>query len=349
MSAFMIKASDAKNFVFFSPLSKGGCGKPVKINASLLPKFLSLVDPKTHDGLAIIQHIQGLAAKAGHGGSLQNMNNAFEHMNTIKHVQIIYKIVQLDANSPMGVYVTDIRHRDPGDVKKPGLYSISTTMGASSINGLKLSATKVAINGQVGSLNDASKRALAITGSASVALLYNPSFVINELGVWGSTSKRANQALLATDTLAKVLTANQNRDNTLEWYVEGEGTALLHNALAKVSGELGKFKFQFIDPVGDTTSTLNLLKAKKAQLATDVVQFTGKRSSMVSLLTQRNKLSTAIRSLVSPGHPLHQDREKNVAKMMNGTSSKSAQYKSAVNTVNGGQATFIDALRQVQG
>ena len=95
------------------------------------------------------------------------MNNAFEHMDTIRHVQIIYKIVQLDANSPMGVYVTDIRHKDPGDEKKPGLYNINTTMGASSINGLKLNATKVAINGQVESLNDASKRALDITGSAS--------------------------------------------------------------------------------------------------------------------------------------------------------------------------------------
>ena len=349
MSAFMIKASDAKNFVFFSPLTKGGSGKPVKINAGLLPKFLSLVDPRTHDGRAIIQHIQGLAAKAGHGGSLQNMNNAFEHMDRVRHVLIIYKIVQLDTNSPMGVYVTDIRHGDPGDKIKPGLYNVSQSMGTSNINGHKLSGTKVAINGQVGSLNDAAKRALAMTASTSVALFYNPSVVINELGVWSSTSKRANQAMLATDTLAKVLTANQNRDNTLEWYVEGEGTALLQNALAKVSGELGKFRFQFIDPVGDTTATLNLLKGKKAQLASDVVKFTGQRSSTVSLLTQRDKLATAIGSLVSPGHPHHQEREKNVAKMMNGTSSKSAQYKSAVNTVNGGQATFTDALMQVRG
>ena len=349
MSAFMIKANDAKNFVFFSPATKGGSGKPVKINAALLPKFISLVDPKSHDGQMIIRHIQGLSAKAGQAGSMQNMNNAFAHMDSVKHVQIFYRIMQLDANSPVGVYITDLRYGVSGDDMKPGLYMVNMNSGPKPLNAVKLSGTKIAINGQSEDLKSASDSALELTSSSSAILFYNPSAVVNELGIWSDSAQRTNKTLLATEMLSKVLVENQNRDNTLEWYVEGEGTELLGRALAKVKGELTKFKFHFIDPIGDTTSALNLLKTKKAQLATEVVKYTGKRASTVSLLTQRSQLASVIKSLVSSGHPLYQDREKSVAKLMTGTSTKAAQYSGAVNTIKGGQVTFTDALRQLQG
>ena len=80
----VLTANDAKKFVFFSSMTKGATGRPIKINASLLPHFISLVDPKTHDGQAVIQ---GLRATAGQASSMQNINNAFEHMDRVKNVQ----------------------------------------------------------------------------------------------------------------------------------------------------------------------------------------------------------------------------------------------------------------------
>ena len=71
--------------------------------------------------------------------------------------------------------------------------------------------------------------------------------------------------------------------------------------------------------------------------------------AVASLLIQRSQLAATVKSLVSAGHPLYQGREKNVAKLMTDTSGNAAKYSGAVNTIKGGQATFTDALRQLQG
>ncbi|MES2673891.1 MAG: hypothetical protein V4660_06595 [Pseudomonadota bacterium] len=348
MSTTLVTAKDAKKFVFFSPLTKGNCGRPIKINASLLPQFISLVDPKSHDGQTIIRHIQGLRATAGQGGSYQNMNNAFEHMERVKHVQICYKILQVDANSPVGVYITDLRSAYAGDGKKAGLYSVSKA-AISALPGSILSGSNVVINGACADTDDAARAALTLTNSSQTVLFYNPAHIINELGTWRKPSKHANNAQLAASTLADVLTKNQNRTSPLNWHIEGEGTALLVQALSKVTGELSNQKFRFIDPVGDTTATINLLKGKKAQLTSDVVSYTGKRTAAVSFLNQRHKLASAITSLVNVGHPLHQEREKSVAKLMSGTSNNAAKFSNGTNMMNGGHTTFTDMLKLTQG
>lgn len=352
MSSTLVTAKDAKKFVFFSPLTKGNCGRPIKINASLLPQFISLVDPKSHDGQTIIRHIQGLRATAGQGGSYQNMNNAFEHMERVKHVQICYKILQVDANSPVGVYITDLRSAYAGDGKKAGLYSVTQAgrmTDVKEVSGLTISGANIVINGNCAGTSAAGANALNLTSTSSTALFYNPSHVVNELGLWSNPTKHANNAQLAAGTLADILMKNQNRTSSLNWHIEGEGAALLVQALSKVTGELSNQKFRFIDPVGDTTTTINLLKGKKAQLTSDVVSYSGKRAATVSLLSQRTKLATAIKSLVNPGHPLHQEREKNVDKLMIGTSTNAAKFSSAMNMAKGGQTTFTDMLKQLQG
>ncbi|MES2822662.1 MAG: hypothetical protein V4732_03600 [Pseudomonadota bacterium] len=352
MSTTLVTTKDAKKFVFFSPLTKGNCGRPIKIKASLLPQFISLVDPKSHDGQTIIRHIQGLRATAGQGGSYQNMNNAFEHMERVKHVQICYKILQVDANSPVGVYITDLRSAYAGDGKKAGLYSVGKVGSNLTIKdtlGLAISGANIVINGSCSSNEHASENALKLTSTSSTVLFYNPSHVVNELGFWSNPTKHANNAQLAASTLAEVLMKNQNRTSSLNWHIEGEGAALLVQALSKVTGELSNQKFRFIDPVGDTTTTINLLKGKKAQLASDVVSYSGKRAAAISLLGQRNKLANTIKSLVSPGHPVHQEREKNVNKLMSDTSVNAAKFSGAMNMANGGQTTFTDMLKQLQG
>lgn len=348
----VLTANDAKKFVFFSGMTKGATGRPIKINASLLPHFIALVDPKTHDGQAVIHHIQSLRATAGQASSMQNINNAFEHMDRVKNVQICYKILQLDTGSPVTVYITDIRAAYVGDKKKAGLYSVNSMGQSADVREAKapaIAGPKAVVNGLSFSAKQAGEDALKQAGATSVALFYTPAHVVNELGSWRNTARKAANATLAANALATVLTKSQNRTSTLNWYIEGEGSALLSKALENVTGDLSQQKFRFIDPTGDIAATIKQLKQKKAQFVTegDLISYTGKRSAAVAMANQLYRLATSM-SLEKGKHGFDQ-REKNTKKIVSDHARAGAAMSGANNMVKAAQATFLDMLKQVQG
>lgn len=349
----VLTANDAKKFVFFSSMTKGATGRPIKINASLLPHFIALVDPKTHDGQAVIHHIQGLRATAGQASSMQNINNAFEHMDRVKNVQICYKILQLDAGNPVTVYITDVRAAYVGDGRKAGLYMATKTVTGADVKearGPAISGSKVVINGISASSDHAGKNAINLAGGTPVALFYNPAHVVNELGSWRNTARKAANATSAANELATVLMKNQsNRTSVLNWYVDGEGSALLANALEKVTGELSQQKFRFIDPTGDIATTIQQLKHKKAQFVTegDLISYTGKRSSTVAIASQMYRLANIM--AVEKGKHGFEQREKNANKLVAGHTRAGSAMSGAKNMIKSGQATFTEMLKQVQG
>lgn len=348
----VLTTNDAKKFVFFSSMTKGATGRPIKINASLLPHFISLVDPKTHDGQAVIHHIQGLRATAGQASSMQNINNAFEHMDRVKNVQICYKILQLDAGSPVTVYITDIRAAYVGDGKKAGLYNVSQ-LGIKAIvkeaTNPSVTSPKAVINGSSASADQAGETALKLTSAGSTALFYNPTNVINELGSWRSKIHSDREAKLAANELTTVLVKSQNRTSVLNWYVEGEGAALLARALTNVTGDLSQQKFRFIDPTGDVTTTIQKLKNKKAQLVTetDLVSYTGKRAAAIAAASQLNRLTNVM--TVEKGKPGFEQRGKSIHKLRADLARGSSAMAGANNMIQAGKTTFLDILKQVQG
>lgn len=352
-STTVITPQQAKKFVYFSAQTQGAFGRPVKIDPQLLPHFLCLVDPSSHQGQTVIRHIENLRAKAGTGDSFQNANRAFDFMDHIGNVRIHYKIMQADSGSPVGVYITDIRPGYVGDSAKPGLYRVTqegNSSRAAEIEGTVISSSKAVINGNAKTVRDAGSQALNVTKESSAVLFYNPAHVINEMGSWFTPSKQEQNAKYAAEKLAKVLNDTQTKGSgTVHWHINGEGAHLLSKALEKVSGDLSKHRFQFFSPIGDMNKLLGTIKTKKGELAQTVVSYDGSKGALVSLLAQRGTLTTTIRSLVSQGHPHFQPREQLVSKILQDSAKPSGAYEAAKTSATGRITSFVDILKQAQG
>lgn len=349
----IITPQQAKKFVYFSTQTQGTSGRPVKIDPLLLPHFLCLVDPASHQGLAAIRHIEGLRAKGGLGDSFQNANRAFDFMDHVGNISIHYKIMQVDAGAPAGVYITDIRPGFTGDNKSAGLYKATkvgnraTVMQSSSS---VVASSKAFINGRASDLIDAGAQALETAKEASISLFYNPAHAINDMGCWFKPSKQEQHARTAAEKLAKVLNDTEAKGaGKVLWHIRGEGAQLLSKALEKISSDLTKHRFQFFSPIGDMNRLIGNIKRKKGELAESLVTYDDSRGALVSLLTQRGAISATIRSLVPQGHPYSQPREKLVAKILSDSARPSGAYETAKNTARGGINSFVDLLRQAQG
>lgn len=348
----IITPHQAKKFVYFSTQTQGICGRPVKIDPLLLPHFLCLVDPASHQGQAVIRHIEGLRANAGHGDSFQNANRAFDFMDHVGNVRIHYKIMQVDAGEPVGVYITDIRPGFRGDTAKPGLYSVQSSGSlarTSEVQSNVISSAKACINGVSKDLAGAAEQAVHMA-KGNAALFYNSANVVNDMGCWFKPSKQEQSAKLAAERLAKVLAETESKSSgKVHWHVQGEGAQLLAKALEKTSVELSKHRFQFFNPVGDTNLLLGTLKKKKAELAESIVDYKASTAAMISLLAQRGALAATIKSLVSQGHPYYQPREKLVSKILGDSAKQSGSFDTAIKAARGGHITFLDTLNQTKG
>jgi hypothetical protein len=352
-STTVITPQQAKKFVYFSAQTQGAFGRPVKIDPQLLPHFLCLVDPSSHQGQTVIRHIENLRAKAGTGDSFQNANRAFDFMDHIGNVRIHYKIMQADAGSPVGVYITDIRPGFRGDQKEAGLYSVQASgfrVNVTKSNDVAVSSSKACINGAANNVEDAAKQVLAAANASSTALFYNPSHAINDMGCWFNPSKQGQHAKVAAERLATVLQTTESRGSgTVHWHVHGEGAHLLAKALEKIPSQLKRHRFQFFNPIGNMTALLGNIKQKQGELAEAVVNYESSSNAIVSFLAQRSALTNTIRSLVSQGHPYAQPREKLVSKLLSETSKSAGIFQAAKTSTASNAATFLNLLKQVQG
>lgn len=351
-STTVITPQQAQKFVYFSAQTQGSVGRPVKIDPQLLPHFLCLVDPSSHQGQAVIRHIESLRAKAGTGDSFQNANRAFDFMDHIGNVRVHYKMMQAEVGEPVGVYITDIRPGYRGDSAESGLYS-ARGMGANiSITKSKdtlVSSSKASINGAAGDLTDAAEKVLKASKETSTALFYNPAQTINDMGCWFKPSKQGLHARVAAERLAAVLHTTETKGSgTVSWQVHGEGAQLLAKALETVPSNLTRHRFQFLNPVGDMQALLGNIKRKKAELAESVVNYDLSSGAMISFLAQRGALANTIRSLSPQGHPYSQPREKLVNKLLGDTTKTAGAFQSAKNSATNHSVTFLGVLKQTK-
>lgn len=352
-STTVITPQQAKKFVYFSAQTQGAFGRPVKIDPQLLPHFLCLVDPSSHQGQTVIRHIENLRAKAGTGDSFQNANRAFDFMDHIGNVRIHYKIMQADSGSPVGVYITDIRPGYVGDSGRPGLYRATRSGNQVTINETSstvVSSSKVFINGNVATIKQAGSQAIDSANESSAAFFYNPAHVINEMGLWFTPSKQGQHARYAAEKLATILQTTENQGSgRVHWNISGEGAQLLAKALEKISTKLTKHQFQFHNPIGNLNNLLGNIKQKQGGLAETVVSYNASQGALVSLLAQRSTLTNTIKSLVAQGHPHFQPREKLVSKILNDSAKQSGAFELANNSAKGRATSFLDILKQANG
>jgi len=340
---------EAKKYTYFSRFTKGESGRHVKIHPNLLLPFLSAVNPNTHEGELIIHQIENLKKTAAILNNSRNASNAFDHMIKIKNLQVYYRV------ESACVYITNLKVIHKGDQEAAGLYNIFKSIGAGKIQAKKLKNNKlptlldpkeahtIYINGAVPRFSeavDATQKEHSLV--KPLALFYNPAHVINELGVWKSNLLSNRDGNTTASKLADIIKSHQKTSRKIYWSVEGEGAALLAEALKSVTGKLGNQHFRLINPVAQTPALLNSLKDKEAKLPDEPISFSkdGNRSAYIALMSHKSKLLETIDNL-----PVKNDDQKFERSLL--TNDIKAMGKGFSDSTKPSiNKTFIDLVRQ---
>jgi len=335
-----IRPEEEKKYIYFSQFTKAESGRHVKIKPDLLLPFLYAVKPGTHEGELTIHQIENLKKTASILNCSRNACNAFDHMIRIYNLQVYYRV------ESACVYITNLKVTHKGDQKEAGLYNIYKHLGkthSSRIKNDKLpideSIEQIYINGVVTNFDTAVKTSLEhhFDDRSKLRLFYNPSAVVNELGLWksGSQTKTSNTA---ASKLAKVL--NQNKKAA--WSVEGEGATLLTEALKSVTGDLNKQTFRIINPVAETPDLINRLVDKKAKHSTEPVSLTNQsRSASIALLTHNEKLAESIGNIPEKKIQIEDARD-----VVQGHIEKNMAVSNSIKPKPSINKTFLDLVRK---
>jgi len=335
-----IRPEEEKKYIYFSVFTKSESGRHVKIKSDLMLPFLYAVKPGTHEGDSTIHQIENLKQTAGILNNSQNACNAFDHMIKIMNLQVFYRV------ESGCVYITNLKVVHKGDKSEAGLYQVTEQYGktrTSKIKNDRLIADdrreQVFINGTVTSLDTAADAALEQHNDekSRLCLFYNPSAIVNELGMWKSKSQ-SKLSRTAASKLSKVLM--QNKKTT--WNVEGEGAALLNEALKSVTSDLNKQTFRLINPVADTPELITRLVDKKAKHSSEAVSLTNQsRSANIAMMTHSDKLAESIGSIPEKKLQIEDARDVIQDKINN-----NATISKGMAPLPGGFKTFIDIARQ---
>lgn len=303
-------------YVFFSPLTTGGSsGRAIKIHKDLFLPFFCVVDPNTHDGQSIIRQIENLRTtctvvrqetgsnyannprqSVGHKDRLNQINNGFNQVLIIKNLHVHYRVSQEADDKAPSIYIMSIRlvNKDTGAV--PGLYEANRYGDLEKKESSGIDGRKVYINGTSQSLANAMKDATHATKDEKNVLFYCPVRATDEMGVVG-TSVKSRITTQTIDELTNVFKSNQNPYKGVSWYVEGEGVNVLAEAIKKVSGDLSKHEFRFINPIANTTKLLQVLTEKKAKFEGEFFIYSRNRAALTLLGLQKDQLLAAIGKL----------------------------------------------------
>lgn len=292
-------------FVYFSPNTQGKCGRPVYIDARLLPLFLSLVDVDSYKGLRLITGIEQLRSVGGGIGSYQSTVRAARHMSRVGDVSVYYYIEQQKHEEggrilPSGVFITDLRINkvDAGD--RPNIYLIQ---------GKNYEATN-----QLFFSREISNAALvtdqSIDDGAATALRYAPQdgwgktlgtemlFIPNKLsdaqGHWLTPALKSTNSTRIAKQVSAVLSQTQksraqdNKDSALPIQVIGDASKVLQAAVAQYTGHLDKLDFEFIEPTAKMDTLLTSLKGKNAKISKPIKA--SSKESLIALSQVRQRL-----------------------------------------------------------
>ena len=270
-----------REYVIFSEATRGLSGKPVRIRVDLFLRFASLVDPKTHEGQTTIRQIENLRNAAGGGGSLSNASSSFKHMALLNNMQVFYSILDDVELGKKSVFISDIKP-ESGEIKDLiGLYAFNTSAGKykQAIKPIDLTEKSVYISGNNGSLKNAisSANTRLDTSVKDKVIFFSPSDVINALGIWKKPGQ-ASRNQTAQKELAKHMQFNANK--RVYWVAEGEGAALVNDTVPQLTGTFPHFRMRFVNPITDTPSLIQRLKAKEIKVGggnedTSPITYTG--------------------------------------------------------------------------
>lgn len=315
---------DIDGYVFFSDRTKGSSGKPVKIHVSLFMDFLSAVDTESHDGRAVAFDIEGLknSAKANSitplpqprnsGGTkhesvlarLRNINNIMagksECSLITKNVRIYYHVHQKDGDKCPTVYISEIQAISGSNTKTGGLHEKQQSRGRSNIrkvDSINLEGRTLFVSRAMTNTNDAMREAQYLTDTHNPALFFNPPSVTDDLGIW--KQPRLTQS---TKNLVNELerTIKENQKKKVNWIVQGEGAAVLAQALKNVSGSLESHNFKFNNPRANLPKLLQSLSQKRASLNGEFITHSCDRTSLLAIASQRQELVAEIGGLAAP-------------------------------------------------
>jgi hypothetical protein len=318
---------DVSEYLFFSPNTKGLSGSPVKIRADLFMDFFCNVDPQTHDGQSVIRDIESLKIfgktasqnahvsvparneSAAHKNRLNRINQTLSVLSfnqstspektfATKNVRVFYRILQQEGDAFPTVYISDIRVVREGATDAAGLYENVTNR--SNLQQL-LKAKSDNLDGKTvyvsRAFQSAEKAMMAtppkITDSKPL-LFFNPSSVANDLSLW-KRNRITDPTKQAIKELSHLLQANQKRN--VQWFVEGEGAAVLALALAKVQGNLEKHSFKFLNAHANLTNLFQELEKRKAQLKGEYLDYDRDRTALLAIAQGGKALYTHLNQL----------------------------------------------------
>jgi len=335
-----IRPEEEKKYIYFSVFTKSESGRHVKIKPDLMLPFLYAVKPGTHEGESTIHQIENLKKTAGILNNSQNACNAFDHMIKIMNLQVYYRV------ESGCVYITNLKVIHKGDKSDAGLYQVTKQYGktrASKIKNDRLIADdkreQVFINGAVTNLDTAADAAIEqhTDEKSRLCLFYNPSAIVNELGMWKSGSQ-SKLSKTTADKLAKILMQNKSAF----WNVEGEGAALLNEALKSVTSDLNKQTFRLLNPVAETPELINRLVDKKAKHESEVISIKNQsRSANIAMMTHSDKLAESIGKI-----PEKRMRVEDARDVIQDKINNNATVSKGMTPLPGGFKTFIDIARQ---
>lgn len=346
---------DLKNYVYFSNDTRGTVGRAVKINPDLFAPFLAMVDPSSFQGRNIIKAITDLRATAGHLNSQANARNSFEYRLTIENVAVRYRVCSEEIGSKGTVYITQI-DLSGTSADRSGMYAVQIGRGSaqySDYTSAKFSHSTVYLNGSdTAKLDRAAHKATERSKSGSCMLVYSNLNALGSSGAWKASQTESGNAKNLTAKLTEALELNAGDQK--EWIAEGEGAALLLEAIVNTRGDARKdlnyqknkfsnYKFKIYNPVANTSKLLELLRKKDAELTEQVIVYDNPgRAALVSASANHTQINQTLSRLGS-----RMDYNRAVTQKFNSAIKGSlvASFNAAKTTGNTG-VSFIQAVAQ---
>ncbi|WP_019602494.1 hypothetical protein [Teredinibacter turnerae] len=311
---------DIGGYIYFSPLSRGASGKPVKIHTNLFVDLFCAINPNTNEGQTIIRDIESLRAKmatdslpkpamgpldcprdsARHreqlnrARKLQRAMMEDQHMRrervlTTRNARIYYHINQQPGDRVSTVYISEVQVVGTSD-HEGGLYELKRGRRGVELQKTSnsvLSDRDVFLTGSSDNPKEAHREATILNNSTNSLVFFVPQTIGSQFRI-GKTSRMNSDAKSLTKELTRLL--RENQDNRVSWLVEGKGLGLLKSALNNLNGSLSKHRFKFTDAQGKLGDVIQKLSQLNATLDGEFISYSGNRPALLTFTLQKNKI-----------------------------------------------------------
>lgn len=339
-----LSPAERNHFVTFSENTKGRSGRPVFIDARLLPQFLSLIDVDTAKGQRIVRGIEGLRSIGGGISSYQSTSRAARHMSLLEEVEVYYFIEQAQANGmPAGLFITSLKRVAKGASVKADIYLVDKS-GYTATNNTFFTLNDAALSSAASVGDSVSETAQHAApdgwgGIATREVFFIPSKLANEKGNWLCPMEKQSNPVEIENKISHTLEQTQKRQQSLKKgepiriQVHGEACKFIAGALNRSSGHIDSLDFQFIEPVGNIALAINSIKNKNGKNSSPIISTN--KASLISLSQVRFQLSQA----------LADTHEKNLSKGVKESTAATTAILNASRSISN-NSVFLNAVKQ---